>query len=271
MFVPNKFSPHSQNCQEKKSLRWKKIIKLCTNSKSMRIHNKDNNMSKSTTSSKFVVAWEFAPMFMAIFINKVLYFAITHLARLSIEIHLVFTFLSSFEPLVSTMVANFENSKWCLELLQKYWYKDWSNVSIRYTKGKEDNVCTSKFVFWETQCTPKLNGAHVFRICFVTLNLTPWKTLTPSKRNTTSSIAMSIQPKPFSCNRNPTTHFIIFYAFDPPMTWAMDKSNGVCTQLSNAYTCTDNHCWLLIEVISSQLIKRNETLAIATFRAFKTW
>jgi len=51
-------------------------------------------------------------MFMAIFINKVLYFAITFLVGLSIEIHMIFKFLSGFEPLVSMMVANFMNSKY---------------------------------------------------------------------------------------------------------------------------------------------------------------
>jgi hypothetical protein len=85
-------------------------------------------------------------------------------------------------------------------------------------KGKEDNVCTTKFVLWNTQCTPKMNASHVSRICFVTLNLAPWKTLTPSERNATSFVAMSNQFQPPSYNKDPTTHLIKFYAFDPPMT-----------------------------------------------------
>jgi len=94
------------------SLHWKKLTKLCIDSKSGKLQNKDNNMSKSTKCSKFVVAWKFTSMFMAIFINKVLYFAITFLVGLSIEIHMIFKFLSGFEPLVSMMVANFMNSKY---------------------------------------------------------------------------------------------------------------------------------------------------------------
>jgi len=40
----------------------------------------------------------------------------------------------------------------------------------------------------------------------------------PSKQNAASFVAMSIQLKPFSSNKDPITHFIRFYAFDPPMT-----------------------------------------------------
>jgi hypothetical protein len=151
------------------------------------------------------------------------------LVGLSIEIHLVFIFLSSFRPLVSMMLTDFVNSKWHLGLLQKYLYKDWSSASIQCIKGKENNVCTTKFVLWETQCTPKLNGANVFWICFVTPNLTPWKIMTPFEPNATSFATMSIQPKHPSCNKDPTTHFIEFFTFDPPMTWAMDRSSSVHT------------------------------------------
>jgi hypothetical protein len=52
--------------------------------------------------------------------NKVLYSIINCWVGLNIELHLVFTFFSSFRHLVSMMLANFVSSKWCLGLLQKY-------------------------------------------------------------------------------------------------------------------------------------------------------
>jgi hypothetical protein len=42
------------------------------------------------------------------------------LVGLRIEIHLVFTFLSNFKPLVSMMLAKFVNSKWHLGLCKKF-------------------------------------------------------------------------------------------------------------------------------------------------------
>jgi hypothetical protein len=94
--------------------------------------------------------------------------------------------------------------------------------------------------------------------------------MTPFEPNATFA-TMLVQPKPPSCNKDPTTHFINFFTIYPPMIWAMDRSSNVRTQLSNTYTCNNNNCWLLIEVTSSQLIKRNEAPTIVVFKALKTW
>jgi hypothetical protein len=80
------------------------------------------NPSKIYTSqrrSKFTFAFSLVRPSMAIFINNVLYYAITHWVGNNIDIQQIFTFFKILALFVSISYADFINSKCLLRLLEK--------------------------------------------------------------------------------------------------------------------------------------------------------
>jgi len=152
---------------------------------------------------------------------------------------------------------------WHLRFLQRYWHKTWNKVSIWYTKGKVERICTTKLVQGE-----KHNDCW---ICIVTLNLVPWKMLTTSTQKTMSFGVISFWLKLPSSNKNSIMQDVILSILNPSTTCTIDHNNGVHIQLLTTYTCINNQWWLWMDVSSSHLIDKYWTPITLTFNTFKIW
>jgi len=62
--------------------------------------------------------------------------------------------------------------------------KHYKDASMRNTKGKCEKDCITKLIWWTIQCTTMImefgvNGTYHHCIWIITLDLRPWKVLTP--------------------------------------------------------------------------------------------
>ncbi len=99
-----------------------------------------------------------------------MYFAITLLEKLNIEIHLVFTFQMIIFPFVCMSSASFVNPKCLLGEWAKYECKVLNIFSSRITKGSLDRLHYQIGVVGHTM-DPNRMRYIISLICFVTLLL----------------------------------------------------------------------------------------------------